>query len=168
LVKVQSSATVYAVKDMQTLFTVSSFNSPKELGLPTSVRTISDSDFQKVYNSAQNASAILTKIKCSTNNYVGTNGSIFQVSSSMATNYAYDTAGFLDLGGICPNLKISAQALSQYIRTSDGTIYYVTGGQKRAFTSFATYQSAPYCNSTCTVNQVSNIFADSITSGANL
>jgi hypothetical protein len=161
LIKYPSSAAVYVVNDPDSALQISSFTYPQELGLSLSLRVI---------GGGYSPGALLeNKILCSGSNYVSTNGSIYQVSSGMMTAYGFNSGQFVDSTNICPNLKTSAQALSQYIRTNDGTIYYVNNGQKQAFSSFTTYQSSSYCNnSTCTLTQVSNFFANSIPSGANL
>jgi hypothetical protein len=168
LVKTSSSGTVYMVKDNITLLPISSFVYPQELGLSGSTRTMSDTDFQSTYNSAQSSPLIKNRITCGGKTYVATKGSLYEASSQMLTNYGFDPSTFVDGGGICSNVSFSSQPLSQYIRISDGTIYYVNGGQKRAFTSYSTYQSPSYCNNSCTLNQVSNFFANSIPSGPNL
>lgn len=165
LVKTAGSGTIYVVKDMSTLMSISSFYYPQELGLSTSFRVISDADFQSTYNSAAGAVNLKNKVICNSSNYLGTNGRLHLVSGGMATNY--NLSDFVDAGSICPNLS-SIGNLSQYIRTNNGTIYYVSSNQKRAFSSYATYQSPSYCNNTCSYNQVSDFFADSIPNGPNL
>jgi hypothetical protein len=169
LVKTSSSNTVYAVKDLTHLMTVSSFVYPSELGLSTSVRTMSTSDFQNTYGSASGASALTNKPLCSSTDYVGTNGlKLYKVSAGIATDYGYSGSDFVDVGGICKVLGVNQQSLSQYIRDSSGTIYYVSSGQKRAFGSYSTFQSASYCNNSCTFNQVSNYFASTLPSGSKI
>lgn len=170
LVKTPSSGTVYVAKEADKLMPITGFIYPQELGLNSNIglRTMSDADLQQTYNNAQGASNLTNKVKCSTNNYVGTQGFAYLVSGLMATNYGFTDGDFVDVGTICAKLKFSSQPLSQYMRVSNGTIYYVTGGQKRAFTSYATYQSSAYCNNACTLTHVSDFFADSIASGANL
>lgn len=169
LVKTADSNTVYAAKDTTHLMTVSNFGYPRDLGLSTGVRTMSNTDFQQTYGSATGASGLTNKVTCNSINYVGTSGlPLYTVSAGMATNYGYDNSDFVDVGNICLMLNVNSQSLSQYIRDPNGTIYYVSSGQKRAFTSYSAFQSASYCNNTCTYNQVSSFFANSIPSGANI
>jgi len=168
LVKTASSKTVYAVKDMSHLMPLTTLLYPQELGLGTSVRTISNADFQNGYGSGSGATNLTTKLLCNSNDYVGTNGVLYLVSSGMMTNYGYNSSDFIDAGSICARVKISSQGLSQYIRTSNGTIYFVSGGQKHAFGSYSTYQSPSYCNNTCAYTQVSDLFANSIPVGSKI
>lgn len=87
----------------------------------------------------------------------------------MQTNYGYNSSDFVDVGSsLCANLKKSSQGLSQYIRGPSGTIYYVSSGQKHAFTSYDAFQSASYCNHTCTYTPVSGFLVGTIPDGSNI
>lgn len=169
LVKTPSSNTVYAVKDATHLMPISSFAYPSELGLGTSVRTMSNSSFQNTYGSAVGAAPLTNKVICSATDFIGTNGlPLYQVPAGVATAYGYSGSDFVDVGGICNVLHVNRQSLGQYIRDNRGTIYYVSSAQKRAFGSYNTFQSASYCNNSCSYNQVSNYFAGSVPSGSKI
>jgi hypothetical protein len=112
--------------------------------------------------------AIENKIQCSGTNYIATGGAIYSLSGSMMTNFGFSPGEFVDGGLLCSNLLVSSQPLGQYIRVPNGTVYYVGGGQKRAFASYTTFQSSSYCNNSCTLINVSDFFANSLPSGANL
>lgn len=168
LVRTTSSATIYAVKNSNTLMTISNFSFPQELGLSTNFRFISDVDFQTTYNSGAGAAALTNKVSCGGVNYVGIGGRLYDVSSTSIMNaYGFSSGEFTDLGSICPTLPPSTP-LSQYLRGSNGTIYYVAGGTKRAFSSYSTYQSSSYCNNTCSFTQATSFFVNSIPTGTNL
>jgi hypothetical protein len=160
LVKYSNSASIYEVSDPDNAFQIGSFAYPQEMGLSTSYRIISG---------GFSPGAILeNKLLCNGNDYISTNGNTYKASSTILTAYGWTSDQFLTADNICANIKISQTPLSQYIRTPDGTVYYVNSGQKQAFTSYNTYQSASYCNNSCTLISVSTLFASSIPSGSNL
>jgi hypothetical protein len=158
LVKTANSGTVYMVKDINSLIPVSSFIYPQEYGLSLNVRTIASG--YTVVGSAEN------KIQCGGTNFLTTNGGSYVVSSSMMTNYGFNTNQFIDVGGVCNSLYFTSQPLDQFIRVGNGTIYYVSSGHKSAFTSFASYQS--HGGSSANTIQVSDFFANTLPNGANL
>jgi hypothetical protein len=158
LVKTANSGTVYMVKDINNLMPVSNFAYPQEYGLSLNVRTIASG--YTVLNSVEN------KIQCGGTNFLTTNGGSYSVSAGMMTNYGFSLGQFTDVGGVCSSLYFMPQPLDQYIRTSDGTIYFVSSGQKRAFTSLASYQS--HGGTPANTIQVSNFFAGSLSTGPNL
>jgi hypothetical protein len=160
LVKYSNSASIYEVSDPDNAFQIGSFAYPQEMGLSTSYRIISG---------GFSPGAILeNKLLCNGNDYISTNGNTYKASSTILTAYGWTSDQFLTADNICANIKISQTPLSQYIRTPDGTVYYVNSGQKQAFTSYNTYQSASYCNNSCNLISVSTLFASSIPSGSNL
>jgi hypothetical protein len=160
LVKTANSPTVYIVKDINNIIPVGNFIYPQEYGFNLGVRTIASA--YTVLTGIEN------KMLCGSTDYIATNGIAYSVSGSMLTNYGFSSNQFVDGGLLCANISFGSQPLSQYIRVPNGTIYYVSAGQKRAFTSITTYQSASYCNNTCTLVSVSDFFAGSLPSGANL
>lgn len=169
LVRTANSSTVYVVKDMSTLMPITTYSYPDNLGLGGTTRIISDSIFQQVYGSASGATQLTNKVKCGGVDYIGTGKTLYRVNSTIASHYGYNLQDFRDVGqSLCSVLNLSTQTLSQYMRVDNGTIYYVAGGQKRAFSSYATFQSASYCNNSCDLSQVSTGFTGLISSGANL
>ncbi|HSX47551.1 MAG TPA: hypothetical protein VLF63_02135, partial [Patescibacteria group bacterium] len=161
LVKTTSSATVYMVKNLSKLVPISSFVYPQDLGLSLDILTISDNDLQTYTLD----SAIQTKVLCGTTDYVGTNGQNYDVTSSLST-YGFQSNQFIDGGSICSNLPISSQNLGNYIRTSNGTIYYVSNGHKQAVTNWNAYVA--HGGSGANTVNVSNYFATLIASGSDI
>jgi hypothetical protein len=158
LVKTANSGTVYIVKDIGNLVTISNFIYPKELGLSGGLRTIVSN--YTVLGGIEN------KLKCGSTYYLAAGGLAFPITSGMMTNYGFSSGQFVDGGLICPNLQISSQALDQYIRVGNGTIYFVSSGQKQAFTSYSSYLN--HGGSASNTVQVSDFFAGNLASGANL
>ncbi|MGC1177245.1 MAG: hypothetical protein WA843_04195 [Candidatus Saccharimonadales bacterium] len=160
LVKTDTLSTVYIVNQAN-LIPIASFLYPQEFGAPLSLRTISASDFQ-TYTIRP---PIQTKIKCGTSDYVGTNGQLYNVTASLNT-FGFQAGDFLDVGSLCSNLPAGSQTLGNFIRVSNGTVYYVSAGQKQAFTNYNAYVTHGGNNSN-TVS-VSDYFASLVNSGANI
>lgn len=156
LFKTQNSPAVYMVKDLTTAYPISSFTFPTELGVSTSVRTIASS-----YSITDN---IYNKVQCNSTNYLATSGKLFAVTAPMLTNYGFNQTQFVAGGNVCANLTISSQALGQFIRVSNGTIYYVAAGQKQQITNYAAYITRG--GTTDNTVQVSDFFATSLPNGA--
>ncbi|MFN8016114.1 MAG: S8 family serine peptidase [Acidimicrobiia bacterium] len=161
LVKVSNSASVYVVNNWSgspSLFPVTSFANTVDLGLGTSVRTISPSEFSK-YSIGSN---LRTTIKCGSNTYVGTNGVLYRVDSTLYSNFGYTLSSFLDGGEICNRFNFSQNDLSKYIVNS-GSIYLAENGVKKGFTSYSAFLSNGGGSSTPTF--ISNTMANSIPNG---
>lgn len=156
LVKTLNSSTVYVVKDLNSLFPIDSFIYPQELGLNTGVRTIISS--YGVLGNLENT------LVCNGANYLATNGTAYSVSNPIMTDYGFNQNQFIDGGSLCSNISINSQALDQYIRTSDGTIYYVSGGQKQAFAGYSAYQA--HGGTAANTVQVSDFFAGTLPTGS--
>jgi predicted heme/steroid binding protein len=156
LVKTLNSPTVYVVKDLSNLFPINSFIYPQEFGLNTGVRTIISS-----YSVLNNLENMLT---CNGTNYLATNGAAYAVSSSITTDYGFSQGQFVAGGTLCANISVSSQALDQFIRTSDGTIYFVSNGQKQAFTGYGVYQA--HGGTPSNTVQVSDFFASTLATGS--
>mgnify|MGYP006913918144 FL=1 len=163
LIKSVSNATVYIVSGDTQLYPISSFTFPQEMGLALSVRTISDADVQTY--SVQNTT-LRNKLLCNSKYYVANKGEMWEVPSGLMAEYGFQSGDFQDVGAsLCSALK-KYSTLTRYIRTSDGTIYYITGGKKRAFTSYQTYTSSG--GSAANTALVSDFFATMISSGPNM
>jgi hypothetical protein len=161
LVVTGNSSTVYIVENQNELIPISSFVYPQDLGLPLAVRGMSASDFQ----SYTVEPGIQTKIKCGTTDYVGTGGLLYNVTSSLST-FGFQASDFVDVGSFCSSLPMATQTLGNFIRVNNGTVFYVSGGQKQAFTNYNAYVAHGGTNSN-TVS-VSDYFATLIPSGANI
>lgn len=166
LVRTPSNATVYLIKDLTTLYPISSFIYPQEMGLNTGVRIINEADLQSYTVTSAN---LQNKIVCGSTNYVATNGSLYSVSAPMMGVYGYNSGQFVAGGGLCTNVNISAQPLGHYIRNSSGTIYFVNmAGQKQAFTSMNAYVSHQAQNGNPGFIQVSDFFTNTLANGSNI
>lgn len=167
LVKTQSSGTVYVVKNTSELFSISSFVFAHELGITSSLRTMTDATL----NDYTLVPGLQNIIQCNSNNYVGINGNLYLVSATMmdSSHYNFNSGSFLPGSTLCLNLGISnAKPLIQYIRTPDGTIYYVSSGQKQAFTSYSAYLTHQNNDGSPGYILSSDYFASSLPSGANI
>ncbi|HSX06268.1 MAG TPA: hypothetical protein VLG92_00940 [Candidatus Saccharimonadia bacterium] len=162
LVKSVTSATVYVTESNNTLLPITSFVFPQDMGIPLSVATMPDSDLQ----SYTIANAVRTEISCSGVNYVGVDGKLYVVDSTAMTTYGLNPSDFLDTGTMCDNLSKSTQPLGLFVHVGTGTIYYVSGGSKRAIVGYNTYL-AHGGNSSNTLLS-SDYFASLIPTGQNL
>lgn len=159
LVKTANSSTVYVVKDIKTLLPVKSFVHLQEIGLDAKVRTIS--------SSYTVASTLTTYITCNGKKYVGTKGGLYETSTDIITHYDLSNVTFVEGGNICNFLNISQVPLGQYIRVNN-TIFLVSGGIKRAFSSYSVYQGPSYCNNVCSYIDTSEYLAATIGNGPNI
>jgi len=163
LVKANNSATVYVAKNSTTLYQISSFNYPVDLGLSLNIRNISDADLQTY---TVPPTQLKDKVLCNSKNYIASGGQLHEISAGLITEYGYNINDFLDVGSQFCSLTSIGQPMDRFIRVSNGTIYYITGGQKRAFTSFLSYIAKGG-----TVNNtlfISDSVASSIPSGPNM
>ncbi|MFN8015485.1 MAG: hypothetical protein U0R17_02605 [Acidimicrobiia bacterium] len=161
LIKVSTSASVYAVNDWNgnpTIFPVTSFGYTNDLGLGTDVRTVSSNQLSS-FNVSSNLKAT---VKCGLNTYVGTNGILYKIDPSIYSHFGYTNNTFLSSGDICSRFTISQTQMSRFI-LNRGTIYFVENGTKRGFTSYSAFL-ANGGGSSPTIS-VSNLFADGIQNG---
>lgn len=162
LVKTANSATVYIAKDASTLFPISSFTFPIDLGTSMNIKTIANSDI-----SSYSVSTLLqTKIICNSNDYVGINGTLYSVSAGNMTTYGFNQSDFVDVGSACLNLVTTSTNLPNFIRTQNGTIYTVNNGQKQAFTNYQAYLA--HGGTPSNTISVSDYFASTIASGSQI
>jgi hypothetical protein len=160
LVKTANSATVYIVKDVNSLFTISSFTFPTELGLSLAIRTIANNDI----SSYSIVGPVQSKLKCNSIYYLGTKGSVYQIPGNIMFAYDYEDVDFVEATAMCANLPISSQTLTEFIRTSDGSIFHVENGHKRGFTNYPAYVA--HGGTSSNTIAVSNYFADTLPWGA--
>jgi hypothetical protein len=160
LIKTTNSSTVYVVGDIATLYPITSFIFPAELGLAMNLRTAPD------INSYTTAGNLQNKTSCNSNNYIGTKGVIYLVPGSMMTAYGFNQSDFVAAPSLCANLNIGSQNLTDFIRSPDGTIYHIESGQKRAFTNYQAYLNNG--GSSSNTREVSDYFASTIPSGSSI
>ncbi len=165
LVKTADSSSIYVVNDWsgtKSLNPITTFSIPQELGLNLNFRTISNQALGK-YTILPN---LTTKLKCGSTYYIGTNGVTREMPEARFADYGLDQNSFITSGQICKNLPKVSPAFGKFIQITNGTIYYVDGGIKKAFTGFGVFLN--YGGNGLNTVSVSNTFADSIPSGANL
>lgn len=159
LVKSASSATVYVVKDVSDVWPITSFTISQELGINSSLRTISDSDLS-AYTLLNNLQPMIV---CNSNDYIGISGTVYAISSGELSDYGFTQNQFIDGGGLCSELNFGSQQLGSFIHTSNGTIYSVTAGQKDPIAGFQIYlNDGGMASNTLSV---SNYFASTIPTG---
>ncbi|WP_345764815.1 hypothetical protein [Diaminobutyricibacter sp. McL0608] len=143
LVRTPTNATVYLVDGVTSKVALSDFIYTTEAGITTWTTTT-----QSRLDAYPQATTLLGfGITCGTQNYVSAGGSIHAVSADLQPAYPF-TPVVLDQF-TCALLKIGAPATA-FIRTPDGSIYYLDAGKKRPITSMAKFvqlsQGKPYLN----------------------
>lgn len=134
MVKYPSDATVYVIDGTTGKIPVSSFGVTNDLGITPSIRTVSASTLD-AYTTA--ASILSVKVTCNSKNYVGAKGKLYEVDTTAAEHYNF-TYQTLD-GMTCATLPKASTKLYRFLRSDNGTIYYVENGTKRAFRSWQNY-----------------------------
>lgn len=162
LVKTANSATVYVVKGYSELMPISSFLFPQELGASSTLETIGSTDFGTYAVS----SSLQTQISCGGQNYVGINGSLYQVSPSDLTKFGFNPANFTEAGLLCSVLPKSGKSIPEFLLDGTGTIYQVQSGSKHAFTGYGAYLA--HGGTSQNTVRVSNHFSGLIPNGANI
>ncbi len=158
LVRSAADATVYLINGVTDKIAMSNFAFANEAGIAAfSYTTQARLD---AYPRAKNLLGF--GLTCGTTNYVSAGGSVHAVSSSSLPQFPFT---YVPLDQYtCRLLTIGAPA-TVFIRTPDGTIYYLNGGQKHAITSMQKYQALsqgqPWMN-------VVPLFASAIPSGPNV
>ncbi len=164
LLKKSGSATVYAVNNWSSspsVFPVSNLNYARELGLSTSIRTVSNSEF-----SAYSVDATLgNKFSCSSTYYIGSNGISHSIHVDLLDDYGLSDTNFLAGGEICRNLPKSSQPFDRYIKVNN-SIYFIENGTKRPFTSYGAYVN--HGGTAANTVVVTDFFAATIATGSNL
>jgi hypothetical protein len=128
LVVSPASATVYFINGVTNRIALSWFDFPYEAGF-TKLTYTSEQRIQAYPLSAQNMTFGLS---CGANNYVAAAGSAHLVDPSLAALYPFI---YLPMDQFtCGQLKVGAPATA-FIRTQDGTIYQLVGGEKRPIAS---------------------------------
>ena len=143
LVRTPTNATVYLVNGVTSKIALTDFIYTTEAGITTWTSTS-----QQRLDAYPLATAILGfGITCGTQNYVSAGGSIHAVSADLKPAYPFTTVTLDKF--TCALLKIGTPATA-FIRTPDGSIYYLDAGKKRPITSMAKFvqlsQGKPYLN----------------------
>lgn len=135
LIKSANSATVYMVKNLSETYILPSFSPVAELGLSSSVRTIPELQLSSYINTENGSSLFL----CEGRYFIGNNGKAASLSESLLLEYGLPSSRFLNAPLVCPNIPRDSKSFDRYIRTTDGTVYYMENGYKRPFASYTAY-----------------------------
>ncbi|HEV7567561.1 MAG TPA: hypothetical protein VGO31_16560 [Microbacteriaceae bacterium] len=130
LVRSATDATVYLINGVTNRIPFSNFDMPVEAGFKN--LTFAPSAQLSAYPTA--STSLGFGISCGTKNYIAAGGSLHEVTAALAPLYPF-TYMSLDQFA-CQNTTIGTPATS-FIRTADGSIYYLSGGQKLPITSMA-------------------------------
>ncbi len=166
MIKSSSSATVYLVKDVLQLYSVTSFIFPNELGLTNPVRTASDeniSGYTKLPNNFSN------RLKCGSIYYLGVSGHSYPMSNEDLSAYNLPLNTFIDGGNVCNNIPKKSSSVGRYLRSTDGTIYFINDiSQKQSFASYSSYVNHQAGRNTSGYVQASTFLIDSFSVGSSL
>lgn len=133
LVRSPESATVYLVNGVTNKIAMSNFAFANEAGITQFSFTT-----QARLNAYPAATTLLGfGLTCGTTDYVAAGGAVHRVDPSMKALYPFN---YVPLDNYtCQLLKVGAPATS-FIRTPDGSIYYLAAGQKRPISSMQRFQ----------------------------
>ncbi|WP_308468122.1 hypothetical protein [Rathayibacter soli] len=155
LVRSPDDATVYLIDGVTSKIALSNFAFATEAGITGFSYTT-----QARLDAYPRQKALLGfGLTCGATKYVSAGGSVHSVSSSLLAQFPF-TYVTLD-AYTCQLLKIGATA-TPFIRTPDGTIYFLGGGQKHAITSMARFNELSQGQAWLAVD---TLFASGIPSG---
>lgn len=141
MVRNASNATVYLVNGVTNKIPFSSFDPPQQAGFTQFTYTTDD----RLAGYPTSTTLLSYGIICGTQKYVSAGGSVHAVNSALTAQYPF-TYVSLDTF-TCALLKKGIDATA-FIRTPDGSIYYLSGGQKHPISSMARFaqlsQGKPY------------------------
>ena len=132
LVRSPQNATVYFMNGVTDRVAFSSFVFPMEAGFTSLV--FADEGRLQAY--PVDAKLLGFGLSCGTTNYVAAGGQVHVVDPSLQALYPFTNVALDPF--VCAQLKIGAPAGS-FIRTADGSIYQLLGGQKRPISTMARY-----------------------------
>jgi hypothetical protein len=141
LVRSDKDATVYLINGVTNKIAMSNFAYATEAGLTTFSYTT-----QARIDAYPRAATLLGfGLTCGTNDYVSAGGSVHKVDPSLKALYPFT---FVPLDTYtCQLLKVGSAATA-FIRTPDGSIYWLDGGKKRPIGTMQRYldlsKGAPY------------------------
>ena len=143
LVRTPTNATIYLVNGVTNKIALSSFDFTTAAGI-TSYTTTTQSRLD-AYPLAKGLLGF--GITCGTGNYVSAGGSLHAVSTALLPDYPF---AYMQLDTFtCKLLKVGSAATA-FIRTPDGSIYFLDAGKKRPIKTWARYlelsKGATYLN----------------------
>ncbi|SEB00614.1 Lyzozyme M1 (1,4-beta-N-acetylmuramidase), GH25 family [Leifsonia sp. 21MFCrub1.1] len=156
LVRNETSATVYLVNGVTNKIPFGSFDPPNAAGFTQFTYTTDD----RLAGYPTSGTLLNYGVLCGTQKYVSAGGSIHAVGTSLAAQYPFT---YVQLDSFLCRLVTKGIDATPFIRTPDGTIYYLDGGKKHAISSMARFNELsagqPFLN-------VTPGFASGIPSGA--
>ncbi|MEN0083814.1 MAG: lysozyme [Leifsonia sp.] len=132
LVRNVSSATVYLVNGVTSKIPFSTFDPPVEAGF-TSFTYTTDDRLAAYPTSSQ---LLGFGIQCGSQKYVSAGGSLHALDSTTAPLYPFS---FTSLDTFACGDAPKGTAATAFIRTPDGSIYYLSGGKKHPVSSMARF-----------------------------
>ncbi|WP_431277824.1 lysozyme [Leifsonia poae] len=143
LVRNTSNATVYLVNGVTNKIPFSNFDYPTEAGIKSFTFTTDDR-----LSAYPTSSTLLTYgIICGSQKYLSAGGSIHAVSSSLNATYPLS---YVQLDTFTCALLTKGIDATAFIRTPDGSIFYMNGGKKHPIASMARFAQLsagqPYLN----------------------
>ncbi|MFF1573183.1 lysozyme [Leifsonia sp. NPDC058292] len=143
LVRNASNATVYLVNGVTNKIPFSTFGPPNEAGFTQFTYTTDD----RLAGYPTSTTLLGFGVICGTQKYVSAGGSIHAVSSSLLAQYPFT---YVQLDSFTCGLVKKGIDATAFIRTPDGSIYYLSGGQKHPINSMARFEQLsagkPYLN----------------------
>jgi hypothetical protein len=132
LVRSPNNATVYLINGVTNKIPLSTFTYPLEAGLSAFSFTT-----QARLDAYPTSTTLLGfGLTCGTTNYVSAGGSVHAVSAALAPQYPFT---YVPLDSFtCQQLVVGAPATA-FIRTGNGTIYYLANGQKHPISTMARF-----------------------------
>lgn len=128
------NGTVYLIDGLDGRLAVGSFSVTNELGA-SSLTTVGATDLSQ-YQVKPGIASIA--VSCGAQQYLGLAGRLYPVPAPMLPVYLQKAYQPLD-PLTCAALPQGTQTLNRFLRTPDGTIYYMDNGQKRPIMSFGRY-----------------------------
>lgn len=143
LVRTPTNATVYLVNGVTNKIALSDFNYTTEAGITAFTMTT-----QARLDAYPLAPTLLGfGVTCGTQNYVSAGGSLHAVSPVLQPDYPFT---YMPLDAFTCKLLTIGSAATAFIRTPDGSIYYLDAGKKRPIGTWARYielsKGATYLN----------------------
>lgn len=132
LVRSANDATVYLINGVTNRIPFSSFDMPNEAGFKT-FAFVSNERLAAYPLASENMTFGIT---CDAKNYVAAGGSLHPLAADVAALYPFKFTALDNFS--CQNTTIGSAA-TKFIRTPDGSIYLLEGGQKRAVTSMGRF-----------------------------
>jgi hypothetical protein len=157
MIKTASDASVYLADGDDKRVPVNSFSVTNELGT-TRLTVVADAALQA---RAMSTPALRTTVRCGSQRYIGLGGRLWAIPASIDAQFPEATTSLQQ--STCDWLPRADRPVSQFLRTSDGTIYWISERTKRPISSFARFLELG--GSTATMIQVSGFAASLIPNG---